>query len=64
MVALRQVELGKPLRASGLVEQRIDVRQGLDEGLSDGIEAPIIVADAPGTIRFASEDDGSGMTRR
>jgi hypothetical protein len=39
------------------------MRQGLDEGFSDGIEAPIIVANAPGTVWFASEDDGSGMTR-
>jgi hypothetical protein len=64
MVALGEVEFRKPLRAPSLVQQGINVRQGLDEGLSDGIKTPVVVTNAPGTIGLASKDNGCRMTCR
>jgi hypothetical protein len=64
MVALGEVEFRKPLRAPSLVQQGINVRQGLDEGLCDGIKTPVVVTNAPGTIGLASKDNGCRMTCR
>jgi hypothetical protein len=50
-----EVEFGKPLSPSRLVQQGVDVRQRINKGFSDGVEAPIIVADAPGSVGLACE---------
>ncbi len=38
MVPMGEIELGEPSRPLSIVQQGVDVRQGLDEGLGDGIE--------------------------
>ncbi len=43
MVALGKVEHREPLSAVSLVQQRVDVWQGFDEGLGDGVQASKVV---------------------
>ncbi len=43
MVTLGEIEVGEPLRPLSLVQQGVDVRQGLDKGLGDGIETSVVV---------------------
>jgi hypothetical protein len=57
MVALGEVEFGEPLSASRLIQESVNVRQRLNKGFGDGVEAPIIVADAPGAVGLACEDN-------
>ena len=56
MVALGKVEFREPLGAPCLVEQCVNVREGLHEGLGDGVEAPVVVADPPRPVRLTRED--------
>jgi hypothetical protein len=57
MIALGEVEFGEPLSASRLIQESVNVRQRLNKGFGDGVEAPIIVADAPGAVGLACEDN-------
>jgi hypothetical protein len=64
MVILGEIELGEPSRTLSLVEQGVDVRQGFDEGLGDGVETPVVVADAPRSVGFARKNDRRRMPCR
>ena len=53
-----QVEFGEEARSAGLIHQLIYMRQGLHRPLSDGVEPPEVLAEAPRPVRFPREDDG------
>ena len=54
-VALGEIKLSEPAGAIRLIQEGVDVRQRLHERLRDGVEAPIVVADALRPVRFPSE---------
>jgi hypothetical protein len=64
VVALGEVEFGKPLSAPRLVQQSVNVRKRLDKGLSYGVETPIVIADSPGTVGLARKYNRRRVTRR
>jgi hypothetical protein len=62
VVALGKVELHEPLSAASLVPKRIDVWQGFDEGLNDGIQDSIVVTNPPLPVRLPGKDNSGGIT--
>ncbi len=64
MVTLGEIELGKPSCPLSFVQQGVDVLQEFDEGLDDGIETPVGVADAPRPVGFTRKDDRRRMPCR
>ena len=55
MITTGKIEFGKEVRTPRAVEQRVDVRQRLDRRARDGVEAPVVVADAPRPVRLTRE---------
>ena len=65
-VSTLEVQLGEKAGAPGLVNELLNVWQGLHRALRDGVEAAVVLAEAPRAVRLAGEDDGGcmGGTRR
>ena len=60
-VCTLEVQLGEKAGAPGLVNELLNVWQGLHRALRDGVEAAVVLAEAPRAVRLAGEDDGGCM---
>ncbi len=60
-VSALKVQLREEAGAPSLVDELLNVGQGLHRALRDGVEAAVVLAESSRAIRLASEDDGCGV---
>jgi hypothetical protein len=66
VITLGQIKLGEPpgsTRLMTLVQECINVLERFERGLRDGVETPVVVANAPRAVLLPCEDHQCSVSR-